>query len=281
MMTSDDDWVKAAMADDSIVVDLLVRLNDTVPPPPKGQQQQQQQQQQHFSSSLLPLDWTVRQRRSRTTIHPKKPTTAARASPTTPLSWSGGATSLSGGGCAADGFEESSQPTLKRSDATRSKVTATSETTTSKRSRKKKTLAELKEEETLLLKERKHLKRELATLRVTLEKQRVTNENLKRLKLDLPAQPVAKIVGAVATEGAISDQQVQQNVASCDSIPSILPPSVTGKALDALREPFSPPKSLSVVQEEVVEKESMFMLPDLNLPLEEDSSTTEVLHGIS
>ncbi|KAK4375472.1 hypothetical protein RND71_006149 [Anisodus tanguticus] len=58
-------------------------------------------------------------------------------------------------------------------------------TTTSKRSRRKKTLADLKEEEILLIKERKHLKSELALLRTNLENQRDTNQNLKKMKLDL------------------------------------------------------------------------------------------------
>ncbi|XP_058195808.1 uncharacterized protein LOC131312091 isoform X3 [Rhododendron vialii] len=180
---SDEDWVKAAMTDDSVVVELLFRLHRSTPPPPskKG------------SHPSRPLEWSVRQRRSKPIPHQaaekkrKKPAPTARDSPTTPLSWSGGATSVSGGcsasAAAADGFEESSVSPAKRTDAARSKVTATNETTTNKRAKKKKqTLAELKEEEILLVKERRHLKRELATLRATVEKQRATNESLKRLK---------------------------------------------------------------------------------------------------
>ncbi|KAL2525476.1 Non-specific serine/threonine protein kinase [Abeliophyllum distichum] len=44
------------------------------------------------------------------------------------------------------------------------------------------TLAELREEENLLLKERRELKMEVAALRVNLEKQRATSESLKRMK---------------------------------------------------------------------------------------------------
>ncbi|CAK9169744.1 unnamed protein product [Ilex paraguariensis] len=206
-MMSDQEWVKAAMTDDSMVVELLVTLNQATPPP----------------KTALPLEWTVRQPRSKTMT--VKSTT--RASPTTPLSWSG-ATSFSGGagsgsgsgsgGAIDGGLEESSRPLPKRSvgsDTTRSKVrvcalfllfffsgivsfidivitspvagdiTGTSERTTSKRSRKKKTLAELKEEEVLQLKEKRRLTRELACICSTLEKQRATNESLKRMKYDV------------------------------------------------------------------------------------------------
>ncbi|KAL2464878.1 Ribosomal L18 c domain-containing protein [Abeliophyllum distichum] len=48
------------------------------------------------------------------------------------------------------------------------------------------TLAELREEENLLLKERRELTMEVAALRVNLEKQRATSESLKRMKVQLP-----------------------------------------------------------------------------------------------
>ena len=96
---SDDHWIKVAMADDSLVVDLLLRLHRPPPPPPP----------------CLNLHWTVRQRRSRS-AHNKAEST--RASPTTPLSWSG-ATSASGGNL--DGYEEYSRPS-KPTQTSRSKV---------------------------------------------------------------------------------------------------------------------------------------------------------------
>ncbi|XP_057460231.1 uncharacterized protein LOC130750657 isoform X2 [Actinidia eriantha] len=166
---SDEDWVRAAMEDESAVVELLMSLRRRGAP------------KRESRSPAMPLDWSVRQRRSKPTLHAakKKEKPTPTASPTTPLSWSG-ATSVSGGG--ADGFEESSRPPPKLPEASRSKVTTANEATTSRRPRKKKTLAELKEEEILLVKERRDLKRELARLRVTLENQRATNERLKRLK---------------------------------------------------------------------------------------------------
>lgn len=103
---SEEDWVKAAMADDTVVVNLLVRLNQVSPT--------------KTESPAFPFDWSVRQRRSKPVMLQAAKKLTARASPTTPLSWSG-ATSHSGGG-AVDGFEESSQPTLKPSDISRSKV---------------------------------------------------------------------------------------------------------------------------------------------------------------
>lgn len=267
---SDEDWVKAAMTDDSVVVELLMRLH----------------QKREHSPAALQLEWSVRQRRSKPMMilqannKKKKPT--PRSSPTTPLSWSCGATSVSGGGgCAAaagDGFEESSRPppTKRLDDATRSKATATSGTTSNKRSRKKKTLAELKEEENLLLKERRHLKRELATLRVTLEKHRATNESLKRLKLDLESQPAAERVAAVASIKAIPDQ-TQQNVASPDPIPSVLQPDVKTDNHDSTQLPC--PNGSSKLQQEIINQENKFLLPDLNEPTEDSNS--EVLDRVS
>ncbi|KAF7124041.1 hypothetical protein RHSIM_Rhsim12G0188600 [Rhododendron simsii] len=264
---SDEDWVKAAMTDDSVVVELLFRLHQSTPPPPskKG------------SHPSLPLEWSVRQRRSKPIPHHvaakkrKKPTPTARDSPTTPLSWSGGATSVSGGGgsasaAAADGFEESSVSPAKRTDAARSKVTATNETTTNKRAKKKKTLAELKEEEILLVKERRHLKRELATLRATVEKQRATNESLKRLKLNFESQPLVESVKAVAPIAA-SPGQTQQNVASCYPMPLILPPEVR---IDDHEDTKQQPPTPKVSYELQPNQENKFAVPDLNLPLDDN-----------
>ncbi|KAK7857274.1 hypothetical protein CFP56_018586 [Quercus suber] len=96
---SDDEWVKEAMTDDTVVVDFLLRLFQAQPPLPKHVQ------------AVLRLGWTVCQccsksapRHSDSTT--KKKAEPRRASPTTLLSWSG-ATSASGG--ALDGFEESSR----------------------------------------------------------------------------------------------------------------------------------------------------------------------------
>ncbi|RDY02348.1 hypothetical protein CR513_14199, partial [Mucuna pruriens] len=235
----DHDWVKLAMADDSLVVDLLLRLHRPPPPP------------------CLHLHWTVRQRRTRST-HKKADST--RASPTTPLSWSG-ATSASGG--ALDGYKESSRPT-KLTETSRSKVANPSETATTRKSRRKKTLAELKEVENLLLKERRSLKNELASLRLTVEEHRATNESLKRMKHDLESRQNSS-TAATASESEVSGKAVH---GSCQLIKSECHPckTVTHDVSFVYAANASSPKAL-----EIGNQESTFVLPDLNLPVEDDT----------
>ena len=86
-----DEWMRAAMTDDMVVVQLLVRLK--------------QSQAASSSSSLksppravVPLRWGIRQPRSRSAtlrcdgaVSRRKDADSTRCSPTTPLSWSGGA----------------------------------------------------------------------------------------------------------------------------------------------------------------------------------------------
>ncbi|XP_054795029.1 uncharacterized protein LOC129300478 [Prosopis cineraria] len=196
----DEDWINVAMSDDSVVVEILLRLHQDTPPPPPPPPSLTKKQ-----PPCLRVDWTVRQRRSRSVPRHRgsegkdEPT---RASPTTPLSWScATSASFGGGGGAVDGCEESSCP-IKRVESSRSeKVKNPSEATSTKRSRRKKTLVELKEEETFLLRERKNLKNELASLRLTVEKHRAANKSLKRMKLDLESGKAFKTDSAsVATE---------------------------------------------------------------------------------
>lgn len=97
-----DRWIRAAMSDDMLVVDLLVRLK-------------QSQDSSFLKSSspssatpMIPLRWSLRLPRSRAVRcdvdSQRKKSDSARCSPTTPLSWSGGAFPSA----TADGFEESS-----------------------------------------------------------------------------------------------------------------------------------------------------------------------------
>lgn len=114
-----DEWMRAAMTDDMLVVELLVRLKQSQAssplksPPPTD-------------TYMFPLTWSVRMPRSKSVrcdavSQRKRGGDSTRCSPTTPLSWSGGA-SPSGG--TADGFEESSRPTNRSSSSShpRSKV---------------------------------------------------------------------------------------------------------------------------------------------------------------
>ncbi|XP_076950419.1 uncharacterized protein LOC143623379 [Bidens hawaiensis] len=167
-MTNSDNWVQSAMTDTDLVVNLLFKLRHSTPTPPKT--------------------WTIRQQPPSTPPIGKK-SPAPRASPTTPLSWSA-ATS------------EDSTPPL--ADVSRSKVIRSNETTPTKRPRKK-TLAELKEDETMLLKERKQLKRQLARLQATCQKQREDNESLKKMKNDMKSQVLAESKVNDCTEGKKND----------------------------------------------------------------------------
>ncbi|KAK8582044.1 hypothetical protein V6N12_072242 [Hibiscus sabdariffa] len=192
-MTVKDEWVRTAMTDDNVVVELLVRLKQAraSPPAPK--------------SAVAALKWGIRQPRSKPLsmgCDAKRDgdfNVSNRRSPTTPLSWSGGGGSASPS--TADGFEETSKQVSRSPPAapSRSKGTAVNETTstTTKRSRRKKTFAELKEEENLLLKERVSLKKEMASMRATCKEQRARNENLKRIKLDLNLQIAKNEAGGV------------------------------------------------------------------------------------
>ncbi|CAI9786799.1 unnamed protein product [Fraxinus pennsylvanica] len=246
-MSGDEEWVKAAMIDDTMVVDVLVRLNQSQRAPPP--------------ESIKQLKWSVRQRRSR-------PKPANGASPTTPLSWSGGGgTSLS---CGCGDHEESSHsppppPPPKLAHHKRSKVNNINEKSTIKRSRKKKTLTELKEEEYLLLKERRELEREISASRVNLEKQRATNESLKRIKMEM--QPIPEQGPTVVSEPTISGQ-VQEKIASCRPIFPSAPPPVVPNDFVGLQLPTSDDFPEPQVAAAPVVK---FMLPDLNITFDEES----------
>ncbi|XP_042063931.1 uncharacterized protein LOC121807713 isoform X2 [Salvia splendens] len=227
---ADEEWVNAAMTDDAMVVDLLVRLHRA--PPSK------------------PLEWSVRQRRS-------KPATArkpGRSSPTNPLSWSD-ATSAS---------QDSTRPLpFKLSTSTRSKNNVDGEKTNSKRSRKKKTLAELKDEESSLLNERRELKREMAALRMNLERQRATHEKLKRMKIDL--QPSHESTSVA--EESVSGQQLQMGSTACDPTTTLTTPIVSGSDVP-LQSSVSNARCNGNAD---AASGSKFILPDLNVPFDEPS----------
>lgn len=266
-----DDWVTAALFDDSVVAELLSRLK---------------QSSSSSSSSLscqppkplsLPLGWGHRQPRSKppsTTTKKDSAThtapTTTRCSPTTPLSWSGGAASPSDGAY-DDCSNSSTRPLLctssSSSDPSRSKgafaADAPNGSSHNKKSKKKKTFAELREEEDLLLKERVTLKRELASLHVTFKEQRARSENLKRFKIDLNLQTSG---GEVC--GATGDRQVvgprnkcsQMEVSTCDHA-------------------HSSASSRGVEKDVDLQRRSCFVLPDLNMTPSEEDFGPEVLHA--
>ncbi|KNA17137.1 hypothetical protein SOVF_082910 [Spinacia oleracea] len=242
-----DEWFRAAISDDTVVADLLLRLKEF----PSSSSSQACS----FILKPLPPSWGLRQRRS------KPPSSSSsggdkrretRRSPTTPLSWTcgGGAASPSEG---CDESLSSHHIHPPPPDRYRSKISASTETPTTttacKRPRRKKTFAELREEESSLMKERTYLKKELATLRVTLKQERSINENLKRIKLDI------KVESRIKSE-ANSIEERNNGISEAASS------SVLNKVEDG-SEPDSFPSNTS--------HESSFVLPDLNMVPDEDT----------
>ncbi|KAG5034192.1 hypothetical protein AAZX31_04G062400 [Glycine max] len=254
-MVNEDEWVRAAMADDTVVVELLLRLK-------QGTVSHKSHHQ------LIPFSWGVKQPRSRSRLSAAvsrcDAAVSTRCSPTTPLSWSAG----------TDSYEDSSRH--HHHHAAISKATATSGYTgnsaSTKRCRRKKTFAELKEEESSLLKESIYLKKEIATVNANFEAQRAKNESLKRMKLDvglkyhqnnpsstsvepqcvLAGQPHQRIV--VSSEALIRPIQDDTHSHASESRPNKIE-STTGK--------------------------SFFLIPDLNMMPSEDVSCTDNLCGMS
>ncbi|GAB2275394.1 hypothetical protein Dimus_010155 [Dionaea muscipula] len=206
-----DEWIRAAMTDESLVAELLLRLKDSDSHPSS---RISRAMAAAASISSFPLEWGMRQPRSKAPASTstaevptsKKEAEPATRSPTTPLSWSGGGGRSGGGASPSDEYEESSLPSDPFPDV-RSKGTGTAK----KRTRRKKTFAELKEEESSLLKERAYLKKEIATLHVTLKEQRSLNHSLKRMKIDFHVESRAKKWGPTMNES------VAQNSAETSS----------------------------------------------------------------
>lgn len=116
-MVVKDDWVRAAIAEDTMVAELLVRLKDALASAPI----QIMAASARAETVLPPPRWGIRQPRSRLafrcdTASPVKAGDSRRNSPTTPLSWSAGTASSSG---TADCYEDSDLPACGSS---RSKV---------------------------------------------------------------------------------------------------------------------------------------------------------------
>lgn len=259
-----DEWIRAAITDDNVVVELLVRLKQAqaAPPAPK--------------SALPILRWGIRQPRSRSMLlrcDAKRDgdfNVSARGSPTTPLCWSGGSGDASPS--AADGFEETSKHVIRSPPvaSSRSKGTASSESnrTSTKRSRRKKTFAELKEEENLLLKERVHLEKEIASTRATCNEHRATNENLKRIRLDLN-------MDTIKNSSLIADESEK---VPCLRVPSSSDSTLPPEALDDDRKPSLDSCNVGKVNSS---EKSVFMLPDLNMMPAEDDSCPAKLYWTS
>ncbi|KAL0016481.1 hypothetical protein SO802_003550 [Lithocarpus litseifolius] len=249
-MTARDEWMRAAMTDDMVVVQLLVRLK--------------QSQAASSSSSLksqpravVPLRWGIRQPRSRSAtlrcdgaVSRRKDADSTRCSPTTPLSWSGGASPS-----ATADDSTSFHTSLSYAATARSKGTAANESTATKRTRRKKTFAELKEEESSLLNERIQLNKELETLRATFKEQSARNESFKKMKLDLGLHSAMNLSASERVgSSTLTVQDTTDNRPQLDSCEA-------DKAASAGC--------------------SNLMLPDLNMMPTEEDSGSETLYGMS
>lgn len=271
MGAAEDRWMAAAMADSGVVAELLVLLKRTRAAAAAAPVR---------SAVVLPMQWGVRQPRSRTaprceaaaaTASQRKEADSARNSPTTPLSWSGG-----GGGASpsatADGFEESSLPANRSSGSARSKGIAQNDASclAVNKPRKKKTFAELKDEENYLLNERTHLKKDIARLRATFTEQIARNKSLKKMKLDLNLLSGKRnVVTADDRDEATSGLHDKMEASTSDN-----PASSTSSERDVSK---GHPSSSSSQYPEAATKDSdgSFLLPDLNMIPSED------LYGLS
>ncbi|KAK8503419.1 hypothetical protein V6N12_034814 [Hibiscus sabdariffa] len=263
---SEDEWVKQALTDSTLAAKVLLSLFQPESPPPWPG---------NATSQALQLEWSVRQRRSKQSL--KKKSESTRASPNTPLSWSGGV-SVSGSG-SGDGYEESSRPPLKPVDKARSKVSTTNKITP-KRSKRKKTLAELKEEISSHLEENKSLKNELETVKLKFknirtenetlsrklefEKERATNESSKRMKIDHRSHPHPTVNTAIELYDAISEVPQQREVACHTS---------TACHENQLLTPNGCFEGQVMAMAMASCNETSFELPDLNLPVEDGSGS--------
>ncbi|KAF5461371.1 hypothetical protein F2P56_017476 [Juglans regia] len=263
-----DEWVSVAITDDTVVAELLVRLK---------QSQAASSSLKSWPRAVVPLRWGLRQPRSRSVslrcdaVLPIKEADSTRGSPTTPLSWSGGASPSA----TADSFEESSFHASFSFAASRSKGAATSESTATKSSRRKKTFVELKEEESSLLKERITLKKELATLRSTFKEQRARNESLKRIKLDSVLHSAKNLNATCDGLEKTVHKETYQRIASAPDHTSLSLPANTTSDDNLQSEPCEADKAADLA------RGGNFLLPDLNMMPSEEDSSTETLYGMS
>ncbi|XP_034916293.1 uncharacterized protein [Populus alba] len=266
-----EEWVTAAMADETVVAKLLLRLK-----------QSQATASASAVPAVIPLRWGMRLPRSRpgtmtatnssslrcdVVLKSKEGgggDSSTRCSPTTPLSWSGGGDGDASPSGTGDGFEETSRRHLSSSPpppGVRSKGAGIGETSSNivKRSRKKKTFSELKEEETQLVKEGVYLRKEISTVRATFKEERVRNENLKRIKIDL------NLLYGNELEASTSN-----------GIPSTL--RIHAKGDSHLQ------SSSSETDKAISNHDRSFLLPDLNMMPSDEGDTgtgTATLYGLS
>ncbi|KAL1315262.1 hypothetical protein HN51_042033 [Arachis hypogaea] len=257
-----DDWMKLAMADDSVVADLLVKIKHsegksllTLPTPvlPSwGARKRRSKLEAASRAAILAAAAAANSSRKKDEVLDETEEDSTRCSPTTPLSWNGSGASPSS---AADGFDDSRSPT--HNNTTRSKATATSEYTSNsasnKKCRRRKTFSQLQEEESSLLQEKIYLTKEIANVSASCKAQRARNESLKRMKLDLGSAP----------DGLPHPNSDQPKWTAITS-------SAAQGDTDTLPQPQTAESARSV-----------FLVPDLNMMPSEDDSYMDIERGMS
>ncbi|KAF5741758.1 hypothetical protein HS088_TW10G00764 [Tripterygium wilfordii] len=241
-MSQNDDWVQVALTDDAVVADLIVRLRQPLPCKRKGKAPAPAMEM----ATLCPR-WTVRQQRSKQVVIKKKAgESPLRASPTTPLSWSE-ATSVSGGGAEESSCFVKSLP-----------AAATSEERFSKRGRKRKqTVADLQAVESSLLNENIILKSELERLHSDVEKVRAVNATLKIMTANVLSRHMMETFTAASASKQVALNQSRQPVILAQDPTYSMSQGVACIKLDQCH------------RSSEGAMEPSFVLPDLNLPVDE------------
>ncbi|CAL0327186.1 unnamed protein product [Lupinus luteus] len=253
-MILNDDWVSSALSDDTLVADLLLTFKNTVSVKP------------HVMFSFA---WGLKKPRSNLASRSRLPHAhvspcggargSARCSPTTPLSWSGAASPSD----TADGNDDCNRHHVARSKAT-SASGFTVNSASTKKCKRKKTVAELKEQESSLLKERVYLEKEIANKNAIFSQEKAKNERMKRMKLDFGTK--------------------WHSNPSSTSVELQCTP--TGQPHQRIIVPLAPIKVTHTIQDDshsqVSESRRNFcLIPDLNMMPPDDDSYTEDLCGMS
>nr|XP_043609161.1 uncharacterized protein LOC122581078 [Erigeron canadensis] len=217
-----DGWVEAAATDDVLVAELLLRMKHSNPTITHRKPTSSK-----ITSAVAPIRWGHRRSRS------KPPTGKYKeqgGSPTTHLSWSGG------GGSTSDGLSdlESAHKSFKPNEG--------ASTSSCNKSLERKSFSELQNVENSLLKTKTHINKELMSMRVTMNEEMASSQNLKRVKINLDESSRNR-------KGKMVVDEQQMELQSLDN------------------------KSLQISCRVEAEREGSqrgFLLPDLNMALSED-----------
>ncbi|QCE16278.1 hypothetical protein DEO72_LG11g3291 [Vigna unguiculata] len=139
----------------------------------------------------------------------------------------------------------------------------TGNSASTKRCRRKKTFAELKEEESSLLKERIYLKKEIATINANFEAERAKNESLKRMKLDIGSKSRKNPSSTSVEPQRMVAGQPHQRIVSAEALIRTTQDDTRSQASE------SRPNEIESTGEK------FFLIPDLNMTPSDDVSCTD------